>query len=113
MLRPCLLSLQLHLLKPSSQSPLGWSPPWSRRGRVAPSSTEADPSSLSGPQASAKTHQYSSRFQHQVCKSTNTYLHLILETSSWSPDLSQTSKLNQTASAKYTFQGWGECSSLR
>ncbi|XDB64292.1 hypothetical protein AB1E18_017606 [Capra hircus] len=78
-----------------------------------PPQTEADLSLLSGPQASAKTHQYSFRFQHQVYKSTNTYLNLILETFTWSPDLSQTSKRNQTASAKHTFQGWGEYSSLR
>ncbi|XDA89006.1 hypothetical protein R6Z07F_018634 [Ovis aries] len=106
-------TLQLQLLKPSSQCPPGGPLPWSERRRVTPSRTEADPSLLSGPQASAKTHQYSFRFQHQVYKSTNTYLNLILETFTWSPDLSQTSKRNQTASAKHTFQGWGEYSSLR
>lgn len=41
---------------------------------------------------SFQNHRSFHRFRFQLCESTNTYLNLVLETSVWGPDLSQTSR---------------------
>ena len=41
----------------------------------------------------SRTHQSVCSFKCQLYKSTNAYLNLVLETSIWRPDLSQTSRL--------------------
>ncbi|XP_044089158.1 transmembrane protein 238-like isoform X2 [Neovison vison] len=44
------------------------------------------------PKPEAVNHRSFHRFRFQLCESTNTYLNLVLETSVWGPDLSQTSR---------------------